>query len=81
MSVAMLERAARELAPFLDEVAFLGGATIVLWITDPAAADPRATMDVDLVVEVTSRLGWHDFEERLLAKGFRNDSSSRVICR
>lgn len=77
----MLERAAQELAPFLDEVAFVGGATIALWITDQAAPEPRVTKDVDLVVEVASRAGWYRFEERLRAHGLRNDSSSRVICR
>jgi len=81
MSIAMLERASRELAPFLDEVAFVGGATVVLWITDPAAPEPRPTKDVDIVVEVASRLAWHDFEDRLRAQGLRNDSSSQVICR
>ena len=69
MSVAMVERAARELAPFLDEVAFVVGATVALWITDQAAPEPRVTKDVDLVVEVTSRLAWYDFEERLRAHG------------
>jgi hypothetical protein len=77
----MLERAAQELAPFIDEVAFVGGATIALWITDQAAPEPRVTKDVDLVVEVASRAGWYRFEERLRAHGLRNDSSSRVICR
>lgn len=77
----MLERASRELAPFLDEIAFIGGATIVLWITDPAAPAPRPTKDVDVVVEVASRLAWYDFEERLRAHGLRHDSSSSVICR
>lgn len=81
MSIAMLERAAHELAPFLDEVAFVGGATIVLWITDPAAPEPRPTKDVDVVVEVASRLAWHNFEDRLRDQGLRNDSSSHVICR
>src|SRR5262245_25092299 len=69
MSIAMLERAARELTPFLDEVAFVGGATIALWITDQAAPKPRVTKDVDLVVEVASRAGWYRFEERLRAHG------------
>jgi hypothetical protein len=77
----MLERGARVLAPFLDEVAFVGGATVVLWLTDPAAPEPRPTKDVDVVVEVASRLAWHDFEDRLRARGLRNDSSSHVICR
>lgn len=77
----MLERAADELTPFLDEVAFVGGATVALWITDPGAPEPRPTKDVDIVVEVASRLAWHDFEERLRGHGLRNDSSSQVICR
>jgi hypothetical protein len=34
MSVELLERAARALEPLLGEVVFLGGASIVLWITD-----------------------------------------------
>jgi len=77
----MLERAAKELAPFIDEVAFVGGATIALWITDNGTLEPRVTRDVDLVVEVASRAGWYRFEERLRAHGLRNDSSSRGICR
>lgn len=81
MSIAILERAAQELAPFLDEVAFVGGATIVLWMTDQAAPEPRVTKDVDLVVEVASRGDWYRFEERLRAHGLRNDVSSDVLCR
>lgn len=77
----MLERAARELAPFLDEVAFVGGATIALWITDQAAPELRVTKDVDVVVEVATRVAWYRFEERLRAHGLRNDTSSPVICR
>ena len=77
----MLERAGRELAPFLDEIAFVGGATIALWITDQAAPEPRVTKDVDVVVEVATRIAWHQFEDRLRAHGLRNDTSSSVICR
>lgn len=77
----MLERAARELQPFLGEIAFVGGATIELWITHPAAPPPRVTKDVDVVVEVASRLRWHQFEERMRAHGLRHDTSSTVICR
>lgn len=77
----MLERAAQELEPFLDEIAFVGGATIALWITDQGAPEPRVTKDVDVVVEITSRRAWYDFEERLRAHGLRHDTSSAVICR
>lgn len=81
MSIAMLERAARELDPFLGEVSFVGGATIALWITDPGAPEPRVTKDVDVVVEVASRLAWYRFEGRLRDHGLRQDSASTVICR
>jgi hypothetical protein len=77
----MLERAARELQPFLGEIAFVGGAIIELWITDPAAPPPRVTKDVDVIVEVASRLRWHQFEERMRTHGLRHDTSSMVICR
>lgn len=65
----------------LHQVVFLGGATVTLWITDPAAPTPRPTKDVDVVVEVTSRSALHAFEARLRARGFAEDTSSAVICR
>jgi D-ribose pyranose/furanose isomerase RbsD len=64
LSVELLELAAQRLEPLLDEVVFLGGATLTLWITDPGAPSPRPTKDVDVVVEVTTRSGFHVFEVR-----------------
>ncbi len=81
MSIELLERAAEDLAPFLDDLVFVGGATITLWMTDPAAPAPRPTKDVDVVVEVASRGAWHDFEARLRAHGLQPDAASPVICR
>ena len=81
MSVALLERAAAALGPLVDEVVFVGGATIALWITDPAAPPPRPTVDVDVIVEAASRLEYHAFEERLRSSGFREDQEDGVICR
>jgi hypothetical protein len=81
VSSELLERAAQTLEPVLSEVVFLGGASIVLWITDPAAPAPRPTKDVDVVVEVTSRTGFHAFEERLRSLGFNEDQEDGIICR
>jgi hypothetical protein len=61
--------------------AILGGASIVLWITDPAAPAPRPTKDVDVVVEVTSRTGFHAFEERLRSLGFKENQEDGIVCR
>lgn len=81
MSVGLLEQAADALGVLCEEVVFLGGACISLWITDPGAPAPRPTKDVDVVVEVTSRLAYERFAERMRARGFSEDALSPVICR
>lgn len=81
MSVAQLERAAGALAPLLTEVVFVGGATITLWITDPGAPEPRPTLDVDVIVQATTRLAQHAFEAKLRELHFEEDLFSGVICR
>ena len=81
MSVELLELAGAALDDLLDEVVFVGGATLALWITDPAAPPPRPTKDVDAIVEVTTRSAYYEFEERLRQHGFVEDQESGVICR
>lgn len=77
----MLEAAADHLGPLLDEVAFVGGATVELWITDEGAPEFRPTADVDVVVEITTKRDYYRFEKRVLTAGFDNDTESGVICR
>ena len=81
MSIALLELAAAKLGPLLDEVAFLGGASIVLWADDPGAPPPRTTMDVDVIVVVDGRGDYYRLSERLRQQGFREDDQSNVLCR
>jgi hypothetical protein len=51
-NLPMLEDALRKLAPFLDEIVFVGGVTLGLLITDDAAAPIRGTTDVDVIAEI-----------------------------
>ncbi|HEY7952425.1 MAG TPA: hypothetical protein VID70_05505 [Solirubrobacteraceae bacterium] len=82
MSIALLEQAAEALGPALcEEVVFIGGACIVLWLTDPSSPSPRPTKDVDVIVGVRSRLGYEQFSERMRTQGFAEDMQSSVICR
>ena len=81
MSVELLELAAAALGGLLEEVVFVGGATVTLWITDPTAPPVRPTKDVDVVVEVTTRTGFQAFESQLRARHFAEDQESGVICR
>jgi hypothetical protein len=65
-----------------ERMVFLGGATLGLFITEPGAAPPRPTKDVDLVVEITM-LEYLDnsFRSQLLSRGFRETADEGVICR
>lgn len=49
MSAAQLELAADILGPLVDEVVFVGGATIHLWLSEEGAPPARATDDVDVI--------------------------------
>lgn len=80
-NLLLLERTCEHLGDLLDEVVFVGGATVELWITDPAAPEFRLTDDVDDVVEVSTRRDYYRLEERLRDLGFENDQKSGVICR
>jgi hypothetical protein len=81
VSVELLARAAAALGQLADEVVFLGGASIALWVSDPAAPPTRATDDVDVIGDITSRTAYYALGERLRARGFSEASDSRVICR
>ena len=81
MSIALLETASVALGDLVADVVFAGGATVGLWITDPAAPAPRPTKDVDVIVEVTTPRQFRMFEERLRQQRFREDRESGIICR
>jgi hypothetical protein len=72
-SLSLVETVAARLGPELcSEVAFLGGATIELLLTDPAVDEVRVTKDVDVITAGRSRASFLvGFAERLRARGFR----------
>jgi len=79
----MLGIIAKGLKGLKDEVVFVGGATIDLFITDPAATGTRETDDVDCVIELVGRAKYYALEDRLRALGFKNplDEETPVLCR
>lgn len=61
---------------------FVGGSVTGLFITDAAAGDPRSTIDVDAIAEITSYAQYTVFGERLRALGFSEDTSEGApVCR
>jgi hypothetical protein len=78
----LLVAMAKKLGPLLPEFAFVGGCATALLISDPAAAEPRITFDVDVIVEVASYAEYARLSKRLRALGFSEDSSEGApLCR
>lgn len=77
----VLKLMVKELQPVLNEVVFVGGATISLFITEPQFVSIRETFDVDCVVEVSHRQDYEAFSKKLRDIGFSEDLQSGVLCR
>ncbi len=73
-NIQMLDRVAVALGSLRNDVVFLGGCASGLLLTDPAAFYIRPTRDVDVIVDVASRVAYRGFEKALLARGFKNDT-------
>lgn len=73
---AMLRQVAQALGPELRErVAFVGGCTTGLLLTDPFTREQvRSTDDVDLIISVMTYSSLQQFKETLKAHGFKEPS-------
>ncbi len=80
--VEMIRQVATSLGPLREKVVFLGGAATGFHITDTAASQIRPTKDVDMIIEVASRVEWHRLEESLRELGFiQKPHKDDPICR
>lgn len=78
--IAMVAKALGE--ELLSQVAFVGGCTTGLLITDEMTKEAiRYTDDVDLIINVVGYTGWHKFSERLVEQGFHISMDDEVNCR
>lgn len=81
MSEALLELAADILGPLVDDVVFVGGATVHLWLTEAAAPPVRATDDIDVICDVTSYGEYQALAARLRDRDLEEAIDEPVICR
>jgi len=81
-NIEQLSIIARALGSFRNEIVFVGGAVVELYVNDPAAPPPRPTLDVDCFVEVSSRVEYAEVERELESRGFQHDMTPGApICR
>jgi predicted nucleotidyltransferase len=82
INIRMIIAVAKRLGDLRDKVVFVGGCATGLFITDPAMPEVRATQDVDVIVEVASRMAYYRLEEKLRLRGFKQDMSENApVCR
>ncbi len=82
LTLEMVKPVARGLGDLKDRVVFLGGAATSLLITDPALPHIRTTFDVDVIVEVASRMEYYRLEDALRERGFTQSvDSESPVCR
>jgi len=79
-NVALVEAVARALGTINERVVYVGGCAVGLLITDVARPPVRATQDVDLLVEITTRAEYYELSDELRRAGFAEDQGG-VICR
>ena len=79
-NLAMLEVIASSLGDLLNEVTFVGGCTTILLVDVAAFGGVRQTEDVDVIVDVASRLDYEKLSKKLRAKGF-SESREGPTCR
>lgn len=80
-NVLLIEAISRALDHLNERVVYLGGCVVGLMITDPARPPVRATVDVDVIVEVVSHADYYALADDLRGVGFAEDPESGVLCR
>ncbi len=81
INLAAIRKIARALGEMNEQVVYVGGAVVSLYINDPAADDVRPTKDVDISMAIAT---WSELEtvrEELTHKGFIQSAEDDVICR
>ena len=72
---------AQALGGLNEQVVYVGGAVVSLYIDDPSAEDVRPTKDLDISLEIASLCALEALRASLLEKGFYQSLEDDVICR
>ncbi len=64
-----------------EQVVYVGGAVISLYINDPAAEDVRPTKDIDISLAIATLGELENLRQQLSKKGFVQTAEEKVMCR
>lgn len=77
----IIRKIALALGELNEQVIYVGGATVGLYINDPAADVIRPTKDVDISLSIATLRELENIRENLAIKGFIQTAEDDVICR
>lgn len=75
INIEIIKKIASALGELNEKIIFVGGATISMYVNDPAADDVRPTKDIDLTVKVATYTELENIRVELNKKGFKQSSN------
>jgi predicted nucleotidyltransferase len=81
INLEVIYKTAVALGELKVQVVYVGGATVSLYINDPAADEVRPTKDVDITLAISSLGELEAIRELLIRKGFKQSPEDDIICR
>lgn len=81
INLKVVEKVASALGELNDEVIYVGGAVVSLYITDEGAELPRPTKDIDISVQISTYSQMDKLRERLATKKIYPAPTEKVMYR
>ncbi|MEQ8909526.1 MAG: nucleotidyl transferase AbiEii/AbiGii toxin family protein [Vicingaceae bacterium] len=81
INLKVVEKVALSLEEINDQVNYVGGAVVTLYVTDEGAEQPRPTKDIDISVQISSYSQMDELRERLAKKKIYPAPSEKVMYR
>ena len=82
INIEMIQEVAKALDKLSEDIVFVGGATVALYLNLDTTDEIRPTEDVDIIIELASAAKYSVFSEKLLALKFSPDQSKNApMCR
>ena len=81
INLKVIEKVALALGEINDEVIYVGGAVVSLYVTDKGAEQPRPTKDIDISVQVSTYAQMDQLREKLARKNIHPAPTETIMYR
>lgn len=81
INLKVVEKVATALKELNNEVIYVGGAIVSLYVTDDGAEQPRPTKDIDISIQISSYPQMEEFREKLASKKIYPSPTGKILYR